>query len=156
VEIETGRLLWGPERNEGTESAAILYADGRLYFRYQDGRMILLEATRDGYREHGSFMIPDVEKQSWAHPVISDGGRADLPRSPIGRVSGQNDRLSGVSFSARLKTEYNPSEPPIENAGATSRCRPHTGSAITRWTFKAMRCAVVRPKSIWASVPSAC
>jgi outer membrane protein assembly factor BamB len=73
VDFETGKVVWGPERNEGKESAAILYADGRLYFRYQDGRMILVEATRDGYRERGNFVIPHVEKQSWAHPAISDG-----------------------------------------------------------------------------------
>jgi outer membrane protein assembly factor BamB len=73
VEFKTGKVLWGPERNEGKESAAILYADRRLYFRYQDGRMILVEATSDGYRERGSFMIPDVETFSWAHPVVSDG-----------------------------------------------------------------------------------
>ena len=28
-------------------------------------------------REHGSFMIPEVEKESWAHPVIA-GGRLYL------------------------------------------------------------------------------
>jgi outer membrane protein assembly factor BamB len=73
VDFATGEVVWGPERNDGRDSAAILYADGRLYFRYQDGRMILVEATRDGYRERGSFLIPAVETFSWAHPVISEG-----------------------------------------------------------------------------------
>jgi outer membrane protein assembly factor BamB len=35
--------------------------------------MILVEASPEAYREHGTFMIPDVEKQSWPHPVISGG-----------------------------------------------------------------------------------
>jgi outer membrane protein assembly factor BamB len=73
VEMATGKIAWGPERNEGRDSAAIAYADGRIYFRYQDGLMILVEATPEGYREHGSFAIPDVEKPSWPHPVISGG-----------------------------------------------------------------------------------
>jgi len=38
VDFKTGKVAWGPERNEGTSSAAVSYADGRLYFRYQDGR----------------------------------------------------------------------------------------------------------------------
>ena len=70
VNMMTGKVAWGPERNEGKSSAAIAYADGRIYFRYQDGLMVLVEAAADGYREHGSFMIPEVSKPSWPHPVI--------------------------------------------------------------------------------------
>ena len=73
VELATGKVVWGPERNAGSGSAAVAYADGRLYFRYQNGMMVLIEATPEGYREHGSFEIPDVETFSWSHPVIVDG-----------------------------------------------------------------------------------
>ncbi|HET6278245.1 MAG TPA: PQQ-binding-like beta-propeller repeat protein [Candidatus Polarisedimenticolia bacterium] len=73
VDFMTGKVAWGPAENEGRNSAAITYADGRIYFRYQDGRMILVEATAKEYRERGSFVIPDVEKESWSHPVIVDG-----------------------------------------------------------------------------------
>jgi len=73
VDFMTGKVAWGPVRNQGVASAALSYADGRLYFRYQDGRMILVEATPREYREHGSFLIPDVVKESWAHPVIANG-----------------------------------------------------------------------------------
>jgi len=73
VELASGEIAWGPVRNEGKDSAAIAYADDRLYFRYQNGLMVLVEATPEAYRERGSFMIPDVERQSWAHPVISGG-----------------------------------------------------------------------------------
>lgn len=72
VEAATGKVRWGPIRNAGRNSAAVLYADGRLYYRYQGGRMILIEATPEGYRERGSFMIPDVEKESWSHPVVAN------------------------------------------------------------------------------------
>jgi outer membrane protein assembly factor BamB len=73
VELESGKVAWGPIRNEGKNSAAIAFADGHLYFRYQNGLMVLIEATPDEYREKGSFMIPDVKKESWPHPVIADG-----------------------------------------------------------------------------------
>ncbi|HXV78156.1 MAG TPA: PQQ-binding-like beta-propeller repeat protein [Candidatus Polarisedimenticolaceae bacterium] len=73
VELATGKVAWGPERNDGQASAAIAYADGRLYFRYQNGLMVLVEATPEGYREHGSFTIPDVKRPSWPHPVIAGG-----------------------------------------------------------------------------------
>lgn len=73
VELASGKVAWGPVRNEGKDSAAIAYADGHLYFRYQNGLMVLVEATPEGYREKGSFMIPDVDKPSWPHPVIVDG-----------------------------------------------------------------------------------
>lgn len=72
VEMTSGKKAWGPERNEGQGSAAVLFADGRLYFRYQNGRMVLIEATPAGYRETGSFLIPEVAHPSWSHPVISD------------------------------------------------------------------------------------
>ena len=68
-----GKIAWGKIRNDGQGSAAVAYADGRLYFRYQDGLMVLIEATPEGYHEHGSFMIPDVTHPSWAHPVIAGG-----------------------------------------------------------------------------------
>jgi outer membrane protein assembly factor BamB len=73
VDMKSGKVAWGPIRNEGQSSAAIAYADGHLYLRYQNGLMVLVEATPEEYREKGSFMIPDVKHQSWAHPVIAGG-----------------------------------------------------------------------------------
>lgn len=73
VEHKTGKVAWGPVRNEGRGSAAVTYADGHLYFRYQDGTMVLVEASPEEYREKGTFAIPDVDQFSWSHPVISGG-----------------------------------------------------------------------------------
>jgi outer membrane protein assembly factor BamB len=77
VELATGEAAWGPIRNEGRDSAAIAYADGRLYLRYQDGLVLLIDASPEGYVEQGSFRIPEVEKPSWPHPVVA-GGRLYL------------------------------------------------------------------------------
>ena len=73
VEMKSGKIAWGPIRNDGRGSAAVAYADGHLYFRYQDGLMVLIEATPAEYREKGKFKIPDVDQFSWSHPVITGG-----------------------------------------------------------------------------------
>ena len=73
VRFDSGEVAWGPVRNKGKSSAAVTFADGHLYFRYQNGLMVLVKATPSGYEERGSFMIPDVDNFSWSHPVISDG-----------------------------------------------------------------------------------
>jgi outer membrane protein assembly factor BamB len=75
IEFLTGKIRWGGNiRPEGaTGSAAVAYADGHLYFRYQNGAMKLFDASPEGFKETGSFHIPDVRKPSWSHPVIHDG-----------------------------------------------------------------------------------
>jgi outer membrane protein assembly factor BamB len=74
LDFVTGKVAWGGNiRNAGSGSAAVLYADGRLYYRYQNGVVLLIEATPEGYREKGSFTVPDVKNPSWSHLVVSDG-----------------------------------------------------------------------------------
>jgi outer membrane protein assembly factor BamB len=74
VEFTTGKVAWGGDiRNAGTGSAAVVYADGNLVFRYQNGTVVLIEASPEGYREHGAFAIPGVKDPSWSHPVVLDG-----------------------------------------------------------------------------------
>jgi outer membrane protein assembly factor BamB len=73
IDLAGGRVLWGPVRNAGQGSAAVAWADGRLYFRYESGLMMLIEAAPGAYRERGSFEIPDVRRESWSHPVIANG-----------------------------------------------------------------------------------
>ena len=78
LELATGRVAWGGNfRNDGSGSAAVTAADGHLYFRYQNGVMMLIEATPTAYREKGKFQIPGVRNPSWSHPVVT-GGRLYL------------------------------------------------------------------------------
>ena len=74
IEFLTGKVRWGGDiRPEGaTGSAAVAYADGHLYFRYQNGVMKLFEASPEGFKETGSFHIPGARRPSWSHPVIHD------------------------------------------------------------------------------------
>lgn len=74
IDFISGKVAWGGNiRNSGQGSAAVLYADGRLYYRYQNGVVLLVEATPEGYREKGSFTIPDVTQPSWPHLALADG-----------------------------------------------------------------------------------
>ena len=94
VELLTGKAKWGPVRGPGADSAAVLYADGHLYFRYQNAVMALIEATPEAYRLKASFELPSHLDDSWPHPVIADGrlvparpGRADVLRPASKAVS---------------------------------------------------------------------
>ncbi len=73
LEWKTGKVVWEKERGPGKESAAVIAADGELYFRYQDGIMALIDATPAGYAEKGTFKLATVNGQSWPHPVIHAG-----------------------------------------------------------------------------------
>ena len=77
LEWKTGKVKWSPGRGPGKGSAAIVYADGQLYFRYQSGTMALIAASPEGYKENGVFEPPHGGDPSWAHPVVA-GGRLYL------------------------------------------------------------------------------
>lgn len=78
MDFMTGEFLWR-ERKLGKGS--VTYADGRLYCVEENigGAIVLLEASREGYREHGRFSLPeqsDVRSPKgriWAHPVVING-----------------------------------------------------------------------------------
>jgi outer membrane protein assembly factor BamB len=71
--LMTGKDAWRPGRGPGRESAAVAYADGHLYFRYQDGTMALIQATPSEYRVKGQFELATHNRESWPHPVIAGG-----------------------------------------------------------------------------------
>ena len=72
LNMMSGEYAWGPVRGPGTGSAAILYADGHLYFRYESGDMALIEATPEEYKLKGTFKTDEINGKSWPHPVIAD------------------------------------------------------------------------------------
>ncbi len=79
IEVKTGKVKWKRDRKQskGEGSASVTYADGRLYFHYQNGVAALVEASPEGYKEVGSFPVPKKEGAAWAHPVVV-GGRLYL------------------------------------------------------------------------------
>ena len=70
-----------------------MYADGRLYFRYENGVVVLVEASPSGYVEKGSFTIPEVAGPELGPPLDrrrpalrARAGQPLLLRHPAGEV----------------------------------------------------------------------
>ena len=75
VEMKTGKIMWHADQ-PGKGSGCVLYADGHLYFLYENGVVALVEATPEKYNLKGTFKLPSrpgAKGTAWAYPVISDG-----------------------------------------------------------------------------------
>lgn len=72
IELKTGKVMWQTQ-SPGRGSAAVLYADGRLIFRYENGLVTLLEASPQRHSQVGSFEQPRMAGPAWSHPVVLDG-----------------------------------------------------------------------------------
>jgi outer membrane protein assembly factor BamB len=75
IEAKTGKLMWQASQ-PGGGSAAVLYADGNLYFRYEDNTLALIKADPENYNLISTFKLPKRPGMSgpgWSHPVIVDG-----------------------------------------------------------------------------------
>jgi outer membrane protein assembly factor BamB len=75
IDFKSGETKW---QNRCVGKGSIAAADGRLYVRGENGKVALVEATPDAYKEIGRFEPPDHSpKNVWPHPVIA-GGRLYL------------------------------------------------------------------------------
>ena len=73
MEFKTGKVAWS-DRSVG--KGAIVIADGRIYLRGEQspGRVALVEATPEAYKEVSTFTPPDASGRStWPHPVVANG-----------------------------------------------------------------------------------
>lgn len=76
VEFKTGEVVWKERKGAagGGGSGSVVYADGMLYYRYENAQVVLAEATPAGLKVAGSFKIPEASgKPSWQHPVVANG-----------------------------------------------------------------------------------
>ncbi len=73
VEMKSGDVAWGPLRAEGNGETSLIYADGHIVFRRQDGTVMLAKASAEEFDLVHSFMPKFQEGKTWAHPVIADG-----------------------------------------------------------------------------------
>lgn len=73
VEMKTGKIAWGPERTQGRGESSLIYADGHLVIRREDGTVLLVRANPDRFDLVSAFQPAYQEGNSWAHPVIADG-----------------------------------------------------------------------------------
>jgi outer membrane protein assembly factor BamB len=75
LDFETGAVHWD-QRAQGRKApkGAVAFADARLYYRTEDGPVLLIEPSPKEYLERGRFEQPDrSDKPAWAHPVIANG-----------------------------------------------------------------------------------
>jgi len=76
VDFITGEILWKQTAGAGggQGSAAIAYADGNIYFNYQNGKVVMIAADPKKLDIKGSFDLPEwSKKNNWAHPTIANG-----------------------------------------------------------------------------------
>lgn len=75
LDFQTGEVRWD-QRAEGRRApkGAVAFADGRLYYRTEDGPVLLIEPSPKEYLERGRFEQPGRSgKPAWSHPVIANG-----------------------------------------------------------------------------------
>ncbi len=68
LELETGQIKWA-QRGLGTGS--LMLADGKLIVLGEAGKLAIVEATPDGYKELASAQI--LEGKCWTVPVLAHG-----------------------------------------------------------------------------------
>ena len=76
LDFKTGDILWNERDQEQrrVRKGSVAFADGRIYFRSEEGPIVLVEPSRKEYLERGRFEQPDrTDKPAWAHPVIANG-----------------------------------------------------------------------------------
>jgi len=75
LDFKTGKVLWDQREAVGRRAkGSLALADGRLYYRMEDGTMVLIEPSAQEYLERGRFEQPDRRQPpAWAHPVVANG-----------------------------------------------------------------------------------
>ncbi len=75
LDFKTGKVMWDQRESAGRRAkGSLALADGRLYYRMEDGTVILIEPSPKQYIERGRFEQPDRKSPpAWAHPVIANG-----------------------------------------------------------------------------------
>ena len=75
LDFKTGKVMWDQRESAGRRAkGSLALADGRLYYRMENGTMVLIEPDPKQYIERGRFEQPDRSRPpAWAHPVIANG-----------------------------------------------------------------------------------
>jgi outer membrane protein assembly factor BamB len=73
LDAKTGEVNW-EDRERKAPKGSIAFADGRLYYRVEDGTLLLIEPNSKQYTERGRFSQPDrTRSPAWAHLAIANG-----------------------------------------------------------------------------------
>ena len=68
IDVADAKMTW---RKRGLGKGSLVYADGHLYVLSDRGRLLLLEATPEGYVEKGSMQA--LEGRCWTSPTLAAG-----------------------------------------------------------------------------------
>ena len=76
LDFQTGEVLWNekdPDKRR-VKKGSLAVADGRIYYRTEEGTVLLIEPSPKEYLERGRFEQPDRTRlPAWSHPVIANG-----------------------------------------------------------------------------------
>jgi outer membrane protein assembly factor BamB len=75
LEMATGKVMWS-EKQPGERSGAVVCADNKLIYRYENNVVALIEANPREYQLKSTFKLPGrpgMGGPGWAHPVVLDG-----------------------------------------------------------------------------------
>ena len=74
LDFKTGEVLWDERSKRRALKGSIALADDRLYYRTENGTLLLIEPSRTEYIERGRVEQPDRSSSpAWSHPVIANG-----------------------------------------------------------------------------------
>ena len=76
LDYKTGEVLWNERDSDKRRvtKGSVAFADSRIYYRTEEGSIVLIEPSRKEYLERGRFAQPErTDKPAWAHPVIANG-----------------------------------------------------------------------------------
>jgi alcohol dehydrogenase (cytochrome c) len=75
LDFKTGEVMWDQRDTVGRRAkGSVALADGRLYYRMEDGTVVLIEPSPKQYIERGRFEQPGRSRApAWAYPVIANG-----------------------------------------------------------------------------------
>ncbi len=76
LDFKSGKVLWDERARgrKGVGKGAVAFADGRIYYRTEDGTVLLIEPSRKQCVERGRFRQPDRgQEPAWPHPVVANG-----------------------------------------------------------------------------------
>jgi outer membrane protein assembly factor BamB len=74
LDYKTGDVLWDARSSGKVPKGSVALADGRIYYRTEEGPILLIEPSRKEYLERGRFDQPDrTSAPAWSHPVIANG-----------------------------------------------------------------------------------
>lgn len=71
LELASGRVRW---QHRSVGKGSVVWADGKLVVRSEEGPVALVEANPRAYVERGRFTPEHTsDRPAWPHPVIADG-----------------------------------------------------------------------------------